>query len=120
MEIDKDLLKDEYLSGDYNSFFRDAMEITSFLLSRKYHINPNDVEDVLQDCMVSLWEKHIEHKIDVTKGNLMSFIWKNSSFKILDHEKKRKRREGIAYFVSYDEIITDIKAYHQESGDEYD
>ena len=118
MDIDKDVLKEEYLSGNYEAFFRDAMEITNFLLLRKYHINPEDIEDMVQDCMVSLWQKHIEHKIDVSKGNLMSFIWRNSSFKILDHEKKRKRREGIAYFLSYDEVITDIVSYH--NGDDCD
>ena len=122
MDIDKDLLKKEYLSGDYNSFFKAASEITSFLLARKYHINPNDMEDVLQDCMVSLWEKHIDNKIDIERGNLMAFIWKNSTYKILDYEKKRKRRENIAYFVSYDEIFTDIKTFHQEGKleDDYD
>lgn len=120
MEINKDILKEEYLSGDYDSFFKDAIEITSFLLARKYHINPEDVEDVVQDCMVSLWEKHIQNKIDVNKGNLMSFIWRNSSYKILDYEKKRRRREGIAYFVSYDEIITDIVAYKKDGREEYE
>lgn len=110
MDIDKMRLKNEYLSGDFDAFFKEAMEITDYLIVRKYYTiyeNPDEHADILQDCMVSLWEKHIANKIDADKGDLMAFIWKNSTYKILDYLKKKKRREGIAYFFSYEEIMTD-------------
>lgn len=35
MEIDKAKMRNEYLSGDYDSFFRDAAEVTGYLLNKK-------------------------------------------------------------------------------------
>lgn len=107
-------MRDEYISGDYDSFFKDAAEVTGYLLNRKYVFEPEEKEDLLQDCLTSLWEKHLSNKIDTEKGDLMAFVWKNSTYKILDYLKKKKRREGIAYFVSYEEIISDNELYKKD------
>ena len=111
MEIDKAKMKNEYISGDYDSFFKDAAEVTGYLLNKKYVLEPEEKEDLLQDCLVSLWEKHLSNKIDTEKGDLMAFVWKNSTFKILDYLKKKKRWENIAYFFSYEEIMSDNELY---------
>ena len=114
MEINKARMKDEYISGNYDSFFKDAAEVTGYLLNKKYVFGPEEKEDLLQDCLTSLWEKHLEHKIDVEKGDLMAFVWKNSTYKILDYLKKKKRRENIAYFFSYEEIMSDNELYKKD------
>lgn len=111
MEINKARMKDEYLSGNYDSFFKDAAEVTGYLLNKKYAFEPDEKADLLQDCMVSLWEKHLDNKIDTEKGDIMAFVWKNSTYKILDYLKKKKRRENIAYFCSYEEMISDNELY---------
>ena len=90
MEIDKARMKDEYIAGNYDSFFKDAAEVTGYLLNKKYVLEPEEKADLLQDCMVSLWEKHLDNKIDVEKGDIMAFVWKNSTYKILDYLKKKK------------------------------
>ena len=123
MEIDKARMKDEYLSKDYDSFFKDAAEVTGYLLNKKYYnvIEPEERNDVLQDCMVSLWEKHLDNKINTEKGDLMAFVWKNSTYKILDYLKKKNRRDKIAYFFSYEEVMSDntyYKKHRDEMGDE--
>lgn len=123
MEIDKARMKDEYLSKDYDSFFKDAAEVTGYLLNKKYYnvIEPEERNDVLQDCMVSLWEKHLDNKINTDKGDLMAFVWKNSTYKILDYLKKKNRRDKIAYFFSYEEVMSDntyYKKHRDEMGDE--
>ena len=107
-------MKDEYLSGNYDSFFKDAAEVTGYLLNKKYVFEPEEKADLLQDCMVSLWEKHLDHKIDTEKGDIMAFVWKNSTYKILDYLKKKKRRENIAYFFSYEEIMSDNELYRKD------
>ena len=111
MEIDKARMRDEYISGDYDSFFKDAAEVTGYLLNKKYVFAPEEKEDLLQDCLASLWEKHLSNKINIDKGDLMAFVWKNSTYKILDYLKKKKRRENIAYFVSYEEVLSDNEVY---------
>lgn len=117
MEIDKAKMRNEYLSGDYDSFFRDAAEVTGYLLNKKYVLAPEEKEDLLQDCLTSLWEKHLSNKINTDKGDLMSFVWKNSTYKILDYLKKKNRREKIAYFLSYEEIISDNEIYKKNRDD---
>ena len=72
MEIDKARMRDEYLSGNYDSFFRDAAEVTGYLLNKKYVFEPEEKEDLLQDCLTSLWEKHLANKINVWD------FWNNS------------------------------------------
>ena len=117
MEIDKAKMRNEYLSGDYDSFFKDAAEVTGYLLNKKYVLAPEEKEDLLQDCLTSLWEKHLSNKINTDKGDLMSFVWKNSTYKILDYLKKKNRREKIAYFLSYEEIISDNEIYKKNRDD---
>ena len=120
MEIDKARMKDEYIAGNYDSFFKDAAEVTGYLLNKKYVLEPEEKADLLQDCMVSLWEKHLDNKIDVEKGDIMAFVWKNSTYKILDYLKKKKRRENIAYFFSYEEILSDNVLYKKHRGESAD
>lgn len=103
-------MKKEYQLGDFNSFFEDALEVTEYILNKKFYglyLDPDEKADIIQDCMVSLWEKHLSNKIDTEKGDLMAFVWRNSSFKILDYFKKKNRREKIIYFFSYEEVTSD-------------
>lgn len=116
MNIDKDLLYSEYINGNFGAFFKTAKEITEFIIARKYcsiAADPDEEADVVQDCLVSLWDKVIQNKIDVEKNdNLMAFVWKNSTYKILDYLKKKNRRESIIYFLSYEEELTE--SYHNK------
>lgn len=118
MEIDKAKMRKEYLSGDYDSFFKDAAEVTGYLLNKKYYmtIQPDERGDVLQDCLESLWQKHLNNKIDAKKGDLMAFVWKNSTYKILDYLKKKRRRDKIAYFFSYEEVLSDNNCFKKRKG----
>ena len=45
MEIDKARMKSEYISGDYDSFFKDAAEVTGYLLNKKYVLISLYVDD---------------------------------------------------------------------------
>ena len=52
-------------------------------------------------------EKKIEQgKVDGSK-NLMSFVWQNSTYRILEMFRKENNRNRIARFISYEEVFVD-------------
>lgn len=105
--IDKDNLNKKYNNGDMNYFFKEAEKITDFILSRNYKVYDLDKRaDMTQECLLNLWKKVEQGKVDGTK-NLMSFIWQNSTYRILEMFRKENNRNRIARFVSYEEIFVD-------------
>lgn len=103
MDIDKALLKDSYLSGNFDYFFKQAKEITDFVLLRKFSIFDKERrEDINQECLENLWKKILANKIDPSK-DLMAFIWKNSDFRIREILRKENNRRRIAPMLDYDD-----------------
>lgn len=104
MEIDKEKLNKYFLEGDMDSFFKEAGKISSFLISQHFNIYDKDVaEDMKQECLENLWKKIKQGKVDGTK-NLFAFIWKNSSFRILEILRKENKRRNKIQFIEYDEV----------------
>lgn len=102
LDIDKDELNKKYNDGDMSYFFDKASQITDFLLTRKYSVFDSEKRaDMAQECMLNLWKKVEEGKVDGSK-NLMSFVWQNSTFRILEIFRKENNRNRIAQFVSLD------------------
>ena len=107
LSINKVELNRKYIEGDMNYFFKEATKITDFILSSTYKVYDEEKRmDMTQECMLNLWGKIQKGKIDGSK-NLMSFIWQNSTFRILEIFRKEKRRAEIAQFISTDEQETD-------------
>jgi len=107
LEINKDKLNEKYNNGDMNYFFEEAQKITDFILSRNYKVfDPDKRFDMTQECLLNLWKKIEQGKVDGSK-NLMSFIWQNSTFRILEMFRKENNRNRIARFISYEEIFVD-------------
>lgn len=103
MNIDKQILSEKFKKKDYDFFFKEAREITNFLLIRKYSVFDEEKRnDMTQECLENLWKKVIQEKIN-PDFNLMSFIWQNSTFKIGEIFRKENRRNRIAKFISIDE-----------------
>lgn len=102
LEIDKDELNKKYNEGDMDYFFDKASKITDFLLSRNYKVFDEEKRaDMAQECMLNLWKKVEQGKVDGSK-NLMSFVWQNSTYRILEIFRKENNRNRIAQFVSLD------------------
>lgn len=108
LDIDKDELNKKYNEGDMDYFFDKANRITDFLLSRNYKVfDPEKRADMAQECMLNLWKKVEEGKVDGSK-NLMSFVWQNSTYRILEIFRKENNRNRIAQFVSLDAQENDM------------
>ena len=60
-----------------------------------------------QECCLNLYKKVLEGKIDVNK-NVFSFVWANSDFRIREILRKERKRNTIANFVSYDNIVEKV------------
>ena len=102
LDINKETLNRKYNEGDMEYFFDKAEKITDFLLTRTYKIYDTDKRaDMVQECLENLWKKIQQGKVDGSK-NLMSFIWQNSKWRILEILRKENNRNRIAPFISYD------------------
>ena len=107
LNIDKEKLNKKYNEGDMEYFFHQAHKITDFVISRKYNnITDDQKEDMIQECLENLWKKKEQGKIDGSK-NLMSFVWQNSTFRILEILRKQNNRNRIAKMVSFEEVFLD-------------
>lgn len=114
MDIDKDKIIKFYQEGDMNSFFKEAEKISSFLIMHNFKIYDRDVvEDMTQECLENLWKKIIQGKVDGSR-NLFAFVWRNSSFRILEILRKEKNRRKKAQFFEYDEIEKGFSDYVME------
>lgn len=102
LNIDKKELNNKYNSGDMSYFFKDAEKITSYLIVNKFFVKDQDEQqDMIQECLLNLWKKVEQGKVDGSK-NLMSFIWQNSKFRVLEILRKQRNRDRIAKFISLD------------------
>lgn len=108
LDINKDELNEKYNEGDMDYFFDKANKITDFLLSRNYKVlDPEKRADMTQECLLNLWRKIEMGKVDGSK-NLMSFVWQNSTFRILEIFRKENNRNRIAQFISLDSQESDM------------
>lgn len=109
LDVDKQKLKEHYIKKDWNYVFREANNISDFLISSKFKIYDfHTKEDIKQECLLNFWNKVITNKCDPEK-NVFSFIWKNSTFKILEILRKESKRRKIATFMpisEYEDYIT--------------
>lgn len=122
LNINKEELNRKYNEGNMDYFFEKAREITDFLLSSSYSVkDPEKRADMTQDCLENLWKKILQGKVDGQK-NLMSFIWQNSSYRILEIFRKENNRTRIAPMCSYEDICNYIgfdnegNVYHIQDG----
>jgi hypothetical protein len=109
LDIDKEELKVRYNKGDWEYVFDKLYKIAEFILVRNYKIyNPEIVEDMKQECAENFFKKIEQGKVD-GNNNIFSFIWKNSTFRILEILRKENNRNKIAYFLPYD--LVDFEVY---------
>jgi DNA-directed RNA polymerase specialized sigma24 family protein len=93
--INKEKLKTDFKTRNYNSFFKQAYDIT-------YNIRDPDLRaDYVQDCLANLQLKINQGKIQ-EDNNLFSFIMANSNFRILEILRKERNRNTKVKFISYD------------------
>lgn len=105
LSIDQEELLKKYKEKDWNYVFKATELISSCILTKYFKIQDYELrKDIIQDCCENLYKKILANKIK-EDGNLFCFIWKNSTYRILDVLKKTKNREKIAVFVSYDALF---------------
>jgi len=115
LAVDKIKLTEKFREQDWNYVFDIAYKISDFLLSQKYKINSEDIrQDMAQECCLNLYKKVLEGKIDPNK-NVFSFVWQNSDFRIREILRKDRKRNTIAQFISYDNIVEKILFKDEQS-----
>ncbi len=116
LAVDKIKLKQEFLKENWDYVFKEAYKISDFLLSQKYKISSEDIrQDMAQECCLNLYKKVLEGKVNPDK-NIFSFMWANSDFRIREILRKSRKRDTIAKFISYDNIVE--KVWDKELEDE--
>ena len=114
LDIKKEELKEKFAQKDWEYVFSEAYKISGFLISNKYKIFDQDiVDDMKQECALNFLKKIEQGKID-PDGNLFSFIWKNSNFRILEILRKERNRNNIARFFSYDLLDYEVGSFAGE------
>jgi len=105
LSINKDELIQKFKLKDWDYVFKATYEITDYILIQNFRILDNDIrQDMVQECCENLYKKILQNKVK-EDSNLFSFIWQNSTFRILEILRKEKKRKSIAFFVSYDNMI---------------
>jgi DNA-directed RNA polymerase specialized sigma24 family protein len=108
LDINKEELKQRFFEQDWNYVFNEAYKISDFLISNKFKIFDKEIiDDIKQECMLNLLKKIKQNKINPDK-NVFSFIWQNSTYRILEILRKERNRKGIAYFVPYEYIDFEV------------
>lgn len=108
LDVDKEELKIKFKEEDWNYVFDKAYKISQFLISRKFKIfDPEIAEDIQQECVMNLLSKIQKGKVD-SDNNVFAFIWKNSTFRILEILRKENNRKRIASFINYDLIDYEV------------
>ena len=101
-------MKVAFKEKDYEYLFKQAREITDFLLVQKFKIEDSDERnDWSAECIANLWLKIKQNKVKEDQ-NIFSFIWQNSTFRILEMIRKKTSREKKIRFVSYDSVYKDM------------
>ena len=113
LDIDKEELKARFVREDWEYVFDKVYKISEFILMKNYSVyNPEILADMKQECAENFFKKIDQGKVDGTK-NIFSFIWKNSTFRILEILRKEGNRKKIAYFMPFD--LVDFEVYKDES-----
>ena len=119
LNINKAELETKFIENDWEYVFDKAYQICSFLISQKFKITDSDMrEDMIQECIENLWKKILDGKVEENR-NMFSFIWKNSTYRILEILRKDTNRKRIALFVPYDTNDFEIYKGDSEVGAKY-
>jgi len=118
LNINKEELKKKFIEKDWDYVFDKVYKISFFLLSNKFRIYDYDKKiDMGQECVLNFYMKIQQGKVD-PNNNVFSFIWKNSTFRILEILRKENNRNRIARFIPYDSI--DFEVYRESNeGEKY-
>ena len=117
LEIDKNELNQKFRDKDWNYVFDVAYRISDYLLYQQYRIFDDELRaDMAQECCLNLLKKVRQNKVDENK-NIFSFIWKNSSYRILEILRKERHRKEIATFVSYDCMLENFLGENTEEAE---
>lgn len=117
LNIDKEELKKKYKERNWNYVLKKASEISDFIISNKFKIfDFHEKEDIRQECVMNFWNKIVENKCDPDR-NVFSFIWQNSTFKVLEILRKKNKRNSIAMFMPIES--EDYITFAEELGDKY-
>lgn len=104
MDIDKEKMALKFQEGDMEYFFAEAEKISSFLIVNHFKIYERErIEDMTQECLENLWKKITQGKVHAHR-NLFAFVWRNSTFRILEILRKENNRKKKAQFFEYDEL----------------
>jgi hypothetical protein len=104
LDIDRQELQIKFQLEDWDYVFDKVYKISDFLISSKFKIKDKEVvNDIKQECAINFYKKILDNKVRPDK-NLFSFIWQNSTFRILEILRKERKRNEIARFVSYENM----------------
>lgn len=108
LDINKEELKERFQKEDWNYVFDKVYRISDFIISRNFKIRDLDrAEDMKQECAENFLKKINQGKVDGT-NNVFSFIWKNSTYRILEILRKENNRNRIARFLPYDLVDFEV------------
>ena len=118
LDINKEELIQKFKKKDWNYVFDAAYRITDFILIQTFKITNVEIrQDIAQECCENFYKKIMKNKVQ-EDNNLFSFIWQNSTFRILEILRKERKRKGIASFVSYDTLIEKVVGEEDETIEE--
>jgi len=103
LDINKEELRQRFVKKDWNYVISDLYKVCDFLLSTKFNTIGLDSEDIKQECAENFYKKVVADKVDGNK-NIFSFIWQNSSFRILEIIRKHSNRYKKVQFVSLNSV----------------
>lgn len=119
LAIDKKELSSRFKKGDWEYVFKDAENISDFIISKNFRIyDPELKADMTQECLLNFWKKVLQNKCDPDK-NVFAFIWQNSHYRILELLRKEKKRSSIAKFFSFKDDVFDYVSYRGGFGEKY-
>ena len=103
MNIDKELLSKRFKENDMEYVFKQAEDITNYLIVHNFKIYNEEIKnDMCQECLLNFWKKVQQGKCD-PDNNVFSFIWQNSTWRILEILRKERNRNEKVKFVCYDD-----------------
>ena len=120
LQIDKEELKKRFKEADWEYVFKDAEDISDFIISKNFQIyDPEIRADMKQECLLNFWKKVTSNKCDPDK-NVFSFIWQNSHYRILEILRKERNRNKIAKMIPLENNGIDDYFYFQKGvGEKY-
>lgn len=117
LNVNKEELKRKFKEKDWEYVFDKAGRISDFIIFQKFKIHDQCArEDLRQECLINLWNKVQAGKCDPER-NLFSFIWQNSTFRILEVLRKENHRKKIVRFVPFE--AEDYITFQRKIGKKY-